>query len=39
MQFFVSTKAKIKEYFYLELNDQRMIGDLVFKELKELHTM
>lgn len=39
MQFFESTKAKSKEYSYLELKDNRRVGNLGFREQKELPIM
>ena len=36
MQFFVSIKVKIKEYFYSELKDNKTFGPLEFKERKDL---
>ena len=38
MQFSVSTKAKSKKYFCLELKDNRKVGNLGFREQKELPT-
>lgn len=39
MQFSESTKAKSKKYFCLELKDNRKVGNLGFREQKELPIM